>query len=1279
MAVTQNTYTGNGSTTNYSFTFPYLEETDIKVTLNGTTTTAYTLANATTISFVTAPANGVAIRIYRETATDSAQATFFAGSAIRAQDLNDNNNQILYSTQETVNRRLDRTGGTLTGDLVMDDSDIVFEGATDDAFETTLTVVDPTADRTITLPDVTGTVVTTGDTGTVATAMIAADAVNGTKIADDSINSEHYVDGSIDTQHIANAQITTAKIAADAVTNAKIADDSIDSEHYVDGSIDTAHIANLQVTTAKLAADAVTNAKIADNSIDSEHYVDGSIDTAHIADSQVTTAKIADANVTTAKILDANVTTAKLANSGVTTAKIADSNVTTAKIADANVTTAKIAADAIDGTKLADNAVDSEHYTDGSIDRVHLAADIVDGTKIADDAIDSEHYVDQSIDAAHLATDSVTTGKINADAITNAKIADNAVQAENINGLTATIAELNQLGGNTLSNAGVDWTSGTTFPSANQISARLEAFGGFEAIADDESFPNTAPEEGVIISIANAGGLVVNASGTSTNGDTLDDTAVTINNFPSGFNSTTLDDGIGLLVVATATDHTYNFHRVVAKDEDVRQLSSDINDFKARYRIGSSNPTTDNDEGDLFYNTGSNTMLVWDGSEWTEVQSIGEYFIIPDSDFPTWNGSINDISITSNAPANASQIILSINGVIQEPNSGTARPTDGFSLNGSTIQLSDAPATASEAWGVIIGSTVNIGEPSANTVSTAKIVDGAVTTAKIADDAVTAAKLADTAVTAGSYTLSSITVDAQGRITAASSGTANTDNIAEGNSSVVVTDTGSNGTIAFTTDAQPAMTIDSSQRVGIGTSSPSTKLEVLSGSITAGLSGDVLIGRANASNPSSGAGYFKLATNNVSASSGGLSIFTLASGSFQERLIINSSGNVGIGAASPVNALHINGAAGDVSSRFRLSSTEGSGFTIRSESSTETMLNVDSSENLLFGVGGDEKARIDSSGRLLVGTPTARGTFYNATSNFPLAQIEGTSFATSGLSITRSDASASGAGVFLAKQRSGSNGGNALVAANDNFGVISFQGGDGTNLVEGASIKAEVDGTPGANDMPGRLVFSTTADGASSPTERLRIANTGALGLSGGNYGSSGQVLTSQGSGSAPQWATPATWTDAGLTNFSGTAVNVTNSNFATATIIKIVFANMSTNSTTSANMLLQVGNGSISTTSYYWGLGDRQYFEGADNASGIRITGGNFSGNPAYTFDGQITIMSSGSYINVVHQVNTRGVGAQYPTHGTAIWAGGSTIDRLRLSPAAGSFDNGHFSVYYG
>ena len=110
MAVTQNTYTGNGSTTNYSFTFPYLETTDIKVSVNGVNTTAYTLANATTVSFNTAPANGAAIRIYRDTDDSALAATFYPGSAIRANDLNYNFNQNLYVTQEVNNNAVQIDG-----------------------------------------------------------------------------------------------------------------------------------------------------------------------------------------------------------------------------------------------------------------------------------------------------------------------------------------------------------------------------------------------------------------------------------------------------------------------------------------------------------------------------------------------------------------------------------------------------------------------------------------------------------------------------------------------------------------------------------------------------------------------------------------------------------------------------------------------------------------------------------------------------------------------------------------------------------------------------------------------------------------------------------------------------------------------------------------------------------------------------------------------------------------------------------------------------------------
>ena len=76
-------------------------------------------------------------------------------------------------------------------------SSIVFEGATADAFETTITVTDPTADRTITIPDETGTIVTTGSSSVVTSAMI--------------------VNGTISTDDIADDQISEAKIADDAV------------------------------------------------------------------------------------------------------------------------------------------------------------------------------------------------------------------------------------------------------------------------------------------------------------------------------------------------------------------------------------------------------------------------------------------------------------------------------------------------------------------------------------------------------------------------------------------------------------------------------------------------------------------------------------------------------------------------------------------------------------------------------------------------------------------------------------------------------------------------------------------------------------------------------------------------------------------------------------------------------------------------------------------------------------------------------------------------------
>lgn len=94
--------------------------------------------------------------------------------------------------EELDTEKLPKAGGTVTGELLIGTAgSLVFEGSTANAYETTLAVTDPTADRSITLPDVTGTVITTGDTGTVTSTMIAS----GT-IVDADINASAAISGS---------------------------------------------------------------------------------------------------------------------------------------------------------------------------------------------------------------------------------------------------------------------------------------------------------------------------------------------------------------------------------------------------------------------------------------------------------------------------------------------------------------------------------------------------------------------------------------------------------------------------------------------------------------------------------------------------------------------------------------------------------------------------------------------------------------------------------------------------------------------------------------------------------------------------------------------------------------------------------------------------------------------------------------------------------------------------------------------------------------------------
>ena len=329
--------------------------------------------------------------------------------------------------------------------------------------------------------------------------------------------------------------------------------------------------------------------------------------------------------------------------------------------------------------------------------------------------------------------------------------------------LTSTLTELNQIDGKTIGETSLTTNSNTAIPTskavADHVSGSVTALGGFVAIATEAAFPATAsmPASGVVVSISDAGGVVVNGSGASTTGRTTDGSpaTVTINSFPSSLYSETLAAGVGLQVLSTGSSNTYTYHKVLAAETDVKQLSDDINDFNARYRTDTSDPGSNNDEGDLFFNKTSNTMKVYDGSAWGEVTSTGDFkflFLCPTggSGAPTIDGSVDtyDLRETSNSGTgasvtNAAQLIVSVNGVIQQPNAGTSTSgLDGFVMtDANTIKFAANLPNGADVFVIQVGSAVTLNAPANNTVSTDVLQNLAVTNGKIADDTIAEVKL----------------------------------------------------------------------------------------------------------------------------------------------------------------------------------------------------------------------------------------------------------------------------------------------------------------------------------------------------------------------------------------------------------------------------------------------------------------------------------------------------------------------------------------------------------
>ena len=481
----KNSYSGNGSTTAFNYTFGINSTSELKVIIRSslgtettkTITTHYTVADAGaaggTVTFTSGntPASGETVVLIRD--TNLTQETDYVANdpfpAETHEDALDKMQMQIQEIQEEVDRsiKLSRTNTMTSTEFT--------ENATGRASK-------------VLSFDSSGELAVTNEIGnfignwTTGTAFALRDIVRQNSTSDSSTFKNVYIcttahtsTGSYLTQNDTSnwallvevasfdtlQELNDTNISSLASGHVLIYDgsDSFDNKAISGDATLAANgaltIASGAVETSMIAADAISGAKIADDAIDSEHYTDGSIDTAHIADSQVTTAKIAADAITGAKIADDAVGADQLASDAVVNASIASS----AAIADSKLATIStagkvdIGALEIDGaTEMGAALADADLLIvddgAGGTEKSMLASRIptyvfskVSGDAtvasngaltIAAQAVENSMLADDAVGADELAANAVVTASIVDDNITQAKIADDAVGADQL-------------------------------------------------------------------------------------------------------------------------------------------------------------------------------------------------------------------------------------------------------------------------------------------------------------------------------------------------------------------------------------------------------------------------------------------------------------------------------------------------------------------------------------------------------------------------------------------------------------------------------------------------------------------------------------------------------------------------------------------------------------------------------------------------------------------------------------------------------------------------------
>ena len=978
-------------------------------------------------------------------------------------------------------------------------------------------------------------------TGAVTEAKLGTAAVTVTKVADTSITYAklNLTDGSVPGGKLTDATVTSTKLASNAVTTGSITDLNVTTGKLADSAVTNAKLANGAITTAKIDAAGLGEAAIATSAVTTGKVLDGAITAAKLATDSTTIVQAGtpvgsgvyegqlwfDTNTSIKYVWNGS---AWIRQAALNVINFSDTTPLNFAVVypdnhTANITTTLDTQDAnavfIGPASGADAAPTFRALTPADLpDATASTKGIVQpGTGLAVNAgvlnhsntvtpgtytrlvVDAQGHISQgqlleasdipSLDAAKITTGGLPTDRLADAAVTIDKMADYSTASIGTEFPAATFT--GQLHLNSLDRSFYMWDGNVWVPigiSAGQIVLA----GTFDAsspagVGKVQSVTPEGAAAGFVVNNAlpvptqgnNKHYFVVSEGGTITSGNAPAGVLAPPDLLLSVYNATLpqwveIDVSAGAGAIAAA-----NVSFVPAGDIAASNVQTAIEEVSTECR----NAT----------NITSGTLAVARGG--TNVASYTK----------------GDL-LAASASTTLTKLPVGTNGQVLRANSATATGLEYgadfvgtvTTVTSSTAALTVATATTTPALTVRAATTSvdGIVQLSDSTSTTSSVLAATPTAVKSAYDLAALALPAAGGTVTGDITLgANIGIQFEGttddaneiRLIAADATVDRTITLPNVTGTVVTT--GDSGTVTSTMIADGTI---ANADVNASAAIAGTKISPDFGSqtvVTTGVFSHALGAVGTPSITFTGdlnTGIYSPGADQVALSTGGT-----------ERARIDSSGNVGIGTTSPAYSLDVRPTglglarigSQDNQAGLYISSGNGSSPFINFLTSTSTLRATiyagASSDDLIFGTGasGTERARIDSSGRLLVGT--------SSTNNLAglAANIQSEGNANAGGLIAWSNVNTSqGSYLALGKSRGTVSGSNTIIQNGDQLGIIYFFGADGTNRNNwGATISAEVDGTPGTNDMPGRLVFSTTADGASASTERMRISSDGAL------------------------------------------------------------------------------------------------------------------------------------------------------------------------------------------